>query len=404
MTKQTQVRRVQNATELKLPLVAEDGNCSVTVRAFNGAGSGPAASISVDANAHDVRPSVRHLWVSVPPSGKGLEVRWDAPEAPPSDPLPVSHFAVQWHSETRPSIIHWTRVGGATTETLIPDVKRDHSYMISVFPVYDHQCGDPRSLSASPKDGVLMEVVGLELVGVTKTTVTVKWVWQRKTQPLRVKTYRLMLRRFSHEQMASVHLDQQQNTFLNLKPNSQYSVILLADNVSRNIITVTTDSDEVPTVAAVTPLLLFALCIFVISILSRTVYRWYFFPPISSPRGSTTGRWLMDPKQQDRQKPSQRSILDMDDFKVMDVVGDKSLIVVEPNADRTVFDEVEEEETQRLTSHQHQTKTGRVFELMNLDRRCDGQYATQPTDRHTDGEMDASYLICENDYVSNSCF
>ncbi|XP_029999354.1 interleukin-6 receptor subunit beta [Sphaeramia orbicularis] len=447
VTLQTRVRRVHNATELTLPLVAADGNCSVTVRAFNGAGPGPAASISVDANAHDVCPSVRHLWASVPPSGKGLQVQWDAPKAPPSDPPPVSHFIVQWRSETRPSIVHQTRVGGATTETLIPDIERDDSYLISVFPVYDHQCGDPRSLPASLQHGVLMEVVGLKLVGVTKTTVTVMWAWQRKTLPIRVKTYRLMLRRDSDEQMVSVHLDQWQNTFLDLKPSTEYSLILLADNISRNIITVRTDFDKVPMVATVTLLLIFALCVFIVSI-SRTVYKWYFFPPISSPRGSTTGQWLMDPKQQDQQKPPQKNILDMDDFKVMDVVGDKSLIVVGPvlkcpseeeslpsfsrlivklgpESDapppvstqqrpgpgwsfhldhQTVFDEVEGQETRCLTSHHHQTQMCRLFELLNPDQRHDVLYATQQTHRLMDGDVDPSYLTCEKDYISNSCF
>lgn len=27
-------------------------------------------------------------------------------------------------------------------------------------------------------------------------------------------------------------------------------------------------------------------------------YKWYFFPPISSPRGSRVGQWLMDPNHQ----------------------------------------------------------------------------------------------------------
>lgn len=40
----------------------------------------------------------------------------------------------------------------------------------------------------------LMEAVQMKLMGVTKTTVTVSWLWQRKSQPIRVNGYQVMLR------------------------------------------------------------------------------------------------------------------------------------------------------------------------------------------------------------------
>lgn len=37
----------------------------------------------------------------------------------------------------------------------------------------------------------------MKLTGVTKTTVTVSWVWQRSSRPVRVDGYQVMLRRGS---------------------------------------------------------------------------------------------------------------------------------------------------------------------------------------------------------------
>lgn len=44
---------VLNATECTAPLVMEEGNCSVTVTAFNAAGVGPAAQLSIDTHTHN---------------------------------------------------------------------------------------------------------------------------------------------------------------------------------------------------------------------------------------------------------------------------------------------------------------------------------------------------------------
>lgn len=45
-----------------------------------------------------------------------------------------------------------------------------------------------------------MEAVQMKLVGVTKKTLTVGWVWQRVSKPIRVNGYRMMLRRGSDMQ------------------------------------------------------------------------------------------------------------------------------------------------------------------------------------------------------------
>ncbi|XP_070820044.1 interleukin-6 receptor subunit beta [Chaetodon trifascialis] len=336
---------IQNVTEVTALLVVDEGNCSVTVSAFNMAGYGPAAHLSIDIQRQNALPSVRNLWVSSSfPAIEGLLVQWVNLTAPPSVP-PVSHFAVQWHSETRPSPSRWTTVDSFTTSTVIQDVDPDESYLISVFPVFNQHCGSPLSLPASLQQGVLMEAVKLKVIDITKTTVTFVCLWQKKSRPIRVNRYRVMLRKDSEIQTLSLWPDQWQHTLLNLKPNTEYSLLLLADNVSRDIIPVRTDFDEVPAVTAVTPLLLLAVTVFIISILFRTMYKSYFFPPISSPWGSTTGQWLMDTS---HQKTTERKVLDIKDFQVIDVLGEKSLITVGPTSQHSSAEDLHED-TSRLS-------------------------------------------------------
>ncbi|XP_072243353.1 interleukin-6 receptor subunit beta isoform X2 [Leuresthes tenuis] len=328
--------KIQNVTEATALLVVQEGNCSVTVRAFNMAGYGPAARLHINTPTQITLPSTKNLWISSSyPVHKALLVQWMMPTTPPSA-LPLSHVAVQWRSEKNASTSHWSRVDGYATSAAIRGVEPDESYLVSVFPVYNQMCGSPQSLAASLHQGALMEVVSLNVVSVTKTAVTIRWVWQRKSGPIRVSRYSMMLRRDSHRQTLGLWLDQWQHTFLHLTPNTEYSLLLLADNVSRNIISVTTDLDEVPVVTA---LLLLAVTVVMVSILSRLVYKFYFFPPISSPRRSSTGRWLMDPN---RKSCAKRRILDIKDFQVRDVLGEKSLIIVAPN-DQFPSEELSEE-------------------------------------------------------------
>ncbi|XP_042277102.1 interleukin-6 receptor subunit beta [Thunnus maccoyii] len=332
---------IQNVTEVTALLVVEEGNCNVTVKAFNEAGYGPATCLKIDTHRQNTLPSVRNLWVSS--SVKDLLVQWEIPAAPP-----VSHYDVQWRPETRPSTCCWTRVGGLNTSAVIKDVDPDVSYMISVFPVVKQQCGSPQSLAASLQQGALMEVVRPKVVDTTKTTVTVAWAWQRKTAPIRVNRYALMLRKDAETQTLLLWPDQWQHTFLHLEPNTEYSLHLLADNVSRNIIPVRTHFDEIPVVAAVTPLLLLAVTVLIISILSRTVYKSYFFPRISSPRGSTTGQWLM---YQHHERTRERSILDIEDFQVTDGLRVKSVIMVGPNSQPSMEEDLHEDTPVLSLSH-----------------------------------------------------
>uniref|UniRef100_A0A671X218 Fibronectin type-III domain-containing protein n=2 Tax=Sparus aurata TaxID=8175 RepID=A0A671X218_SPAAU len=357
---------VQNVTGVTALLVVEEGNCSVTVKALNTAGYGPAANLSIDTQRQNALPSVRKLWVSSSfPAMNGLLVQWESPTAPPSVP-PVSHFAVEWCPKPRPSSCCLTTVDSILTSTVIQDVDPDESYLISVFPVYNQQCGSPQSLPASLQQGALLEVVKMKVVGITKTTVTVTWAWQNKSGPVQVNRYRVMLRKDSERQknvpsFRALFLwpDQMHNhTFLNLNPDTEYSLLLMADNVSRNIIPVRKDFDEVKggsrgvtvatVIATVTPLLLLAVTVFIISILSRTVYKSYFFPPISSPRDSTTGQWLMDPN---HQKTSVKNILNIEDFQLTDVLGGQNIIMVGPSSQHSSEEDQHEDTSLLSISH-----------------------------------------------------
>ncbi|XP_017283369.1 interleukin-6 receptor subunit beta [Kryptolebias marmoratus] len=389
--------RTQNVSETSALLPVEEGDHSVSVQAFNTAGLGPAAHLQVN-RKQIILPSIRNLWVSsYYPKAKTLLVQWTSPPSPSSSPspssaLPVSHVAVEWHSEKRPSSRGGTRVDGSAASAVLQDADPDESYLISVFPVSHQQCGSPQSLTASLQQGALMEPVNLKVVGVTKTTVAIMWAWQQKTGPIRVKGYRAMLRRDSDVQSLSLWPDQRQHSFFNLTPNTEYSLLLLADNDSRRIITVMTDFDEVPAVAAATPLLLLAVAAMIISILSRTLYKSYFFPPISSPRLSSTGQWLMSPYPK---KCADRNILDMRDFEVTDILGSKSLLLVCSN------DQLSSED---LPEDASPLSLGVQMSAVGLSAETGGD--TRPIGEQqlaflqSYGHVDTD-LVCEMEYLTN---
>uniref|UniRef100_A0A3Q2TSC8 Uncharacterized LOC105921800 n=1 Tax=Fundulus heteroclitus TaxID=8078 RepID=A0A3Q2TSC8_FUNHE len=314
---------VQNITETTAILVVKEGNYTVTVRAFNTAGFGPAARLQIDTRTLITLPSVRNLWISSDYSENDrLHVRWTAP----SSVLPGSHVAVRWRSERNPSTSRWLRVHGFTSATLT-GVDPDESYLVSVFPVSSQQCGPPQTLAASLQHGALMEPTGLKVVSVTKTTVTVTWAWHR-TSGSRVERYRVMLRSDADKQTLSLWPDQQQHTFSNLTPSTDYALLLLADHVPTTIVPVATYFDEVPAVATATPLLVLLVMMTIVSVLSRTLYKSYFFPPIANPCRSTAGQWLQNPNMKKR---AERSFLDIAEFQVNDVLGGKHLLLVGPN-------------------------------------------------------------------------
>ncbi|CAG5917574.1 unnamed protein product [Menidia menidia] len=151
----------------------------------------------------------RHLWVSSSyPAERTLRVQWAPPSPPPRPPSAMLLCSGARRGRRRPA-------GGPEPP---PHVEPGEIYLVSVFPVQQQLCGPAQSLEASLRQGALVEPVGLKVVSVTKTTVSVMWAWQRKSGPIR-----------------------RRHTFSHLTSNSEYSLLLLADNVSRSLTTVTTE-------------------------------------------------------------------------------------------------------------------------------------------------------------------
>uniref|UniRef100_A0A672FE55 Fibronectin type-III domain-containing protein n=1 Tax=Salarias fasciatus TaxID=181472 RepID=A0A672FE55_SALFA len=245
-----------NVTGETAVLTVKEHNGSATVAAFNTAGSGPATRVQIDPQGHSVLPAVRHLWISsLRPGDEALRVQWRCPEGLPSAP-PLGHYSL---TRVKCSIDH-----------VSSDVDPKKPYLVSVFPVYKQQCGPAQSLPASVQRGALVEAAGLKVVSFNKTSVTVMWAWQQKRGPMRVESYRAMLKGDRHTQTRSIWPDQNRLTFSNLTPSTEYSLHLLADDSSTHIVQQKTHFDEKLLVTPVCVLLLL-LSLLIVSVLSRTV-------------------------------------------------------------------------------------------------------------------------------------
>uniref|UniRef100_A0A3P9CXY0 Interleukin-6 receptor subunit beta n=1 Tax=Maylandia zebra TaxID=106582 RepID=A0A3P9CXY0_9CICH len=323
---------IQSTTDVTR-LVVKEGNCSITVRAFNTAGYGPAAHLSF------TLPSVRNMWISTSyPEKNELLVQWKIP-INQGHTLPVSYFLIQWHPETSPSTSHWSRVDAIIL----------CEYLISVFPVYNQQYGSRQSLPASLQYGALMEVVNLS-VSVTKTSVTIMWEWQRKSEPVRVSRYEAVLRKDSDKQSLPLWPDDQQHTFYDLMPNAQYSVTLLADNVSKSIVQMTTDFGEFHWTQNQIP-----FCGFF------ALQRWLHFFVVD---------FYSIYLESIIEKFAERSILNIEDFQVTDVLRDKSLIIVERTS-QLLPDDDQREDTSLL-----------LIGCLTLDSEY-VSYSAQPTENQS---------------------
>ncbi|XP_029018285.1 interleukin-6 receptor subunit beta isoform X2 [Betta splendens] len=423
MGQQLQDRSVVNVTDEICVLTVDEGTWRVSVAAFNTAGVGPSVNLSVDTRRHRPLSSVRNMWVSCSvPVGTGLWVQWEIPAQP------VTHFDVWWRLETNVSSSCWSTVNSSTSSTLIQDVDPMESYLISVVPVYKQQCGPPQSVSASLRLGALMEPTKLKVTGVNQTAVTVMWAWQRRSGPVRVDGYRVTLRSDSYEQTQPLWPDQRQHTFINLTADTEYCLVLWADNSSTHMISVRTEFDQFPVVATAMPLLLLAATVFIVSILSRTMYKGFFYPRVSSPQDSTAGQWLMDSKHQNSTK---QNILDIQDFQDVDLLEVKSTIVVEPCCpdplDRLVIKlsdlrlDAEHDGPAPSTPQQfqcgpsddeggtaHHTEQGSQEQAHDAVKRCFGGVADAQITCEGEYVVNASYqertvvsVTCDTDYLPN---
>uniref|UniRef100_A0A3P8VJ71 Interleukin-6 receptor subunit beta-like n=1 Tax=Cynoglossus semilaevis TaxID=244447 RepID=A0A3P8VJ71_CYNSE len=317
---------ILNVTDLTQVLEVKEGRCTVTVGAFNTAGYGPTTRLDIDTRGRKNLSPVRNLWVSsFFPVKKSLLVQWKSSWDLTSDPQ-LSHL-VMWHYENQPSTKRLAMVdASANASFVIEGVDLDATYVISVATVDQQQCGPPQSLSATLQLGALLEVGDLMVVAVNKRSVTVQWAWQKKSTSDKVGSYRLELMDIPPRQQKPHVLllwpdDAHRHTFTSLSPNTLYYLHLLAGDDSKDIKTITTEFDYIQLVVT---LLLLAVCLFIVCILSRTVYKIYFISYISSPQNSRTGQWLMEKNHQ--QEISKGHIMDMKDFEVTkkSVVVDRS--------------------------------------------------------------------------------
>uniref|UniRef100_A0A674BP86 Interleukin-6 receptor subunit beta-like n=1 Tax=Salmo trutta TaxID=8032 RepID=A0A674BP86_SALTR len=290
-TKHPSLSVTTNTTDLKVVLVVTEDEFEVTVMAYNSAGGSPYSHLKIDLSLHQTLPSVRRLWVNS--EDDRLVLQWDVGHIS----LPVSEVANEWATDAaHPTSSHWKRVNGSTRSTVLK---------------------------------ALLGAVGMHVVDVTKNTVTVQWEWQRKEVHHKVLKYRVILC-LGEIQVESIPVwpDVWQHTFFKLRANTGYSVNLLAetsnDNISREIIPIKThifEHNEI--IFTVCLIVLLTLGLGVFFILSRTVYKTYFFPKIANPGASVAGRWLLESH---HEKNRVKNLLKLEEFLVTDLSGEKGFV------------------------------------------------------------------------------
>ncbi|XP_021462441.2 interleukin-6 receptor subunit beta [Oncorhynchus mykiss] len=314
-----------NTTDLKVVLVVTEDELEVTVMAYNSAGGSPYSHLKIDLSLHQTLPSVRRLWVNS--EDDRLVLHWDVGHIS----LPVSEVANEWATDAaHPTSSHWKRVNGSTRSTVLKDhLQPGTTYRINVYPISNQLCGPPKSIFANLEYGTLLGAVGMHVVDVTKNTVTVQWEWQRKEVHPKVLRYRVMLH-LGEIQVESIPVwpEVWQHTFFKLRANTGYSVNLLAetsnDNISREIIQIKThifEHNEIMFTFCLIALLTLGLGVFLI--LSRTVYKTYFFPNIANPGASVVGRWLLESH---HEKNRVKNVLKLEEFLVTDLSEENGFV------------------------------------------------------------------------------
>ncbi|XP_052460982.1 interleukin-6 receptor subunit beta isoform X1 [Carassius gibelio] len=298
--RQPSLKKTINTTHLKVIVPVRSEEYEVSVCAFNSVGCSAHRRITLDASrshgTHDV-PAVKSLWVYS--DDFSLWVSWEHEFTAAN----VSEFAIEWSAMTDREHRRWERVPGSTFTVCLPGIEAKQTYIISVFPVYGSLCGPPASISADLQHGALLDLVRFRLLYVSSSSVAVQWTWQEAEPSVSVLQYRLVLNGPLETQTLTVFPNKEQHLFLQLHPNTRYSIHVqgetTAGNFSKASLDISTpllDYDEMLSFAV--PVLLLLLVVGIFSILTRTMCREYFFPFIANPRYSLIGRWLLDPQLQ----------------------------------------------------------------------------------------------------------
>ncbi|KAG7332358.1 hypothetical protein KOW79_004192 [Hemibagrus wyckioides] len=332
-TKQPGLKRIINTKDQKVILEVAAEDYDLTLMAYNAAGQSPSTNLQINAGVFQSLPKVKGLWASSEESS--LRIRWE------TEAVNVSEFAIEWFSSDLASK-QWKRLNGSTFSAVLKgQIKPLMIYSISVYSLYGTLCAPPETIQASLEYGTHLDIVQLQPVNVTKTSATVQWLWQEQSPTINVLHYRLVLRR-AHE-ISLIFPHQWQHSFHNLQTNAKYIVAIYGEITSGTFLkanieftTPHLETDEIIKTAIPIVLLIFTFSIF--SVLTRTVYKDYFFPNIANPGQSHIGHWLLN---HPYETEAVMNVLKLDDFSVTNQLTEESLIHIEPqpSLDREDFDE-----------------------------------------------------------------
>ncbi|XP_043102221.1 interleukin-6 receptor subunit beta isoform X2 [Puntigrus tetrazona] len=323
--KHPSLKNTVHTTHLKVVVPVRSEEYEVCVCAYNSAGRSPARRLTLDASQTHGVPAVKSLWVYS--DGSSLRIRWEHR----CTALNVSEFAIEWRPASDGALRRWERVDGSTFTVQLPGVEAQQRYIISVFPVSESLCGPAASISADLQHGALLDLVGFGVLSVSSSSVELRWSWKETEHCDNVLQYTLVLYGPSETRTLTVFPDKQRHSFLQLHPNTRYSIHIHGETsdgtftkTSLDFSTLLLDGDE--TMRFVIPSVLLLISLGLFSVLSRTLCRGYFFPFISNPRYSLIGRWLLNPRLQGSGKTC---VLKLDASFLTDQQMEKSVIQVE---------------------------------------------------------------------------
>ncbi|XP_046727615.1 interleukin-6 receptor subunit beta isoform X3 [Silurus meridionalis] len=335
-TKQPGMKRTIRTTDQKATLEMTAGDYNLTVVACNKAGQSPSANLQVSAGVFQSLPKVKGLWAS----GEtfSLKIRWE------TTAVNVSEFAIEWFSFSDVASKQWKRLNGSTFSTVLTgNIKPQNTYSISVYSLFGTLCAPPETIHASVENGTLLDIGHLQPVKVTKTSVTVKWVWQQQSLTTNVLHYRLVLSGADGTSSITVFPHQWQHSFQNLQTNAKYMVSIYGKTTfgtflkaNAEFTTPLLETDEI--IKATLPIVVLIIAFGIFSVLSRSVYKDYFFPKIANPGHSLIGHWLLNSPQK---LEAVENVLKLEDFSLNSHLIEKSHIQIEPkmSLDREEFDE-----------------------------------------------------------------
>ncbi|KAF4072200.1 hypothetical protein AMELA_G00260460 [Ameiurus melas] len=324
-TKQPGLKRTIYTTDQKAILEVTAGEYNLTVMANNTAGWSPSTNLRINVGVFQSLPKIKGLWASS--EAFSLKIRWETAA------VNVSEFAIEWFSIGDVASKQWKRVNGSTFSTVLTGhIKPLKTYSISVYSLYGTLCAPPETIQASIVYGTLLDIVQLQPEIVTKTSVTVQWVWKEQSTTTNVLRYRLVLSCASETRSLVIFPNQWQHTFHNLHTNVKYNVSIYGETTSGNFLKANTEfrmphleTDEIIKVAV--PIVLLIVIFSIFSVLSRTVYKDYFFPKIANPGHSLIGRWLLN---YPYEREAVVNVLKLKDFSETNQLTEKSLIYIEP--------------------------------------------------------------------------